>query len=633
MKIPEPHFELACVYDDGTSEAIIVPVTKLPWDTKMGRRGFLGAGLTTVAVLGAACATVPKQTESRHRRTLRTDVAKPDCSNAPRQREHGASKPDCGDVRAHADDICALAISPDSKTLASGDWGGMIKLWSLPEGALIKTLQGNTKKVEALAISPDGKTLASGDVGGTIKLWSLPEGTLVNTLEGDVATVNALAISPDGKTLASGDWGGMIKLWSLPEGALVKILKGDTQKTVDTLAISPDGKNLVTASTLSQGSSYRPSLAISPDGKTLASGGSWDETIELWSLPEGALIKTLQGPTESVEAVGTIIKVIELWRLPEGALVKTLEGHKDTVSSLVISPDGRILASGSYDGTIKLWRLPQGCLNETLQGHTEGVRALAISANGKTLVSGDVKTQIMLWSLPQGEFKSCLIDLKATPSNVKGMTYQWRNEYGQLITYTLPCGSPIPAGAVCTCNCVPGTYTPPVTNDTPRGGGSYRICTCVPVCICVPVCQAHKVLDDNSVVRTMAEEILMLMGSREFEYMRWAADNAEPALKARIHQIVDAIRAGAKPNPARWPSVDVCVARLHDADEVVALMAAQLLTQLQRRTGSRFAAWIEERIAELQSDAVRRPWYLRYAANARRVQRSTKTAGIFGSQK
>jgi hypothetical protein len=49
--------------------------------------------------------------------------------------------------------------------------------------------------------------------------------------------------------------------------------------------------------------------------------------------------------------------------------------------------------------------------------------------------------------------------------------------------YTLPCGSPVPPGAICTCNCVPGTvihHPKPVVH-------SSTICTCNKICVCVPV--------------------------------------------------------------------------------------------------------------------------------------------------
>jgi len=69
------------------------------------------------------------------------------------------------------------------------------------------------------------------------------------------------------------------------------------------------------------------------------------------------------------------------------------------------------------------------------------------------------------------------VDLTLVPSDIRGIQYTQDG-----VTYTLPCGSPIPAGAVCVCNCVPGTYCPCVAHTTCtcqsyRPGG----CTCVPV--------------------------------------------------------------------------------------------------------------------------------------------------------
>ncbi len=65
------------------------------------------------------------------------------------------------------------------------------------------------------------------------------------------------------------------------------------------------------------------SVAISPDGQTLVSG-SYDETIKVWELSTGKLIRTLTG-------------------------------HADAVWSVAISPDGQSLVSGSQDKTIKVW--------------------------------------------------------------------------------------------------------------------------------------------------------------------------------------------------------------------------------------------------------------------------------------
>jgi WD40 repeat protein len=168
-------------------------------------------------------------------------------------------------------------------------------------------------------------------------------------------------------------------------------------------------------------------------------------------------------------------------------LVKTLKGHGEWGFLVAIGPDGKLLASGSRDGTVKLWSLPDGAPMKTLQGHGIHV-SVAISLDGKLLASGDRGGSIRLWSLPDGKPLGCLIDLAASPDKVKGSTYTVTDAVtGQTLTYTLPCGSPIPSGATCACNCVPGNICQCVgvggggsSRGSGGGRGGYR-------CICMAV--------------------------------------------------------------------------------------------------------------------------------------------------
>jgi WD40 repeat protein len=350
----------------------------------------------------------------------------------------------------------SLAVSPDGKLLVSGSSGGegpssnaeaTLKLWSLPGGALLRTIKAQSGSVRSLAMSPDGRFMAFTG-SGSVSLWSFPEGTPLKTLPGRTPLygVSGVGISADGRYLAATN-SVVIHLWSLPDTALLKTF------------------------TSRQGATS--CLAFSPDGRLLISGGG---ALTLWSLPDGAQIKTLTGHAGFVDAVavspngrllasGGYDKTIKLWSLPDGALLRTLTGHASAVYAVAISPDGRLLASGSADDhAIKLWSLPDGALLKTLNGHSDQVNAVVISPDGGFLVSCSRDNSIRLWSLPDGQaLPICLMDPAWSGNWVNASRYDLNG-----VSYAVPGGFPLPPGAVCTCNTVPGSVSP-----GSGGGGIY----------------------------------------------------------------------------------------------------------------------------------------------------------------
>lgn len=89
--------------------------------------------------------------------------------------------------------------------------------------------------------------------------------------------------------------------------------------------------------------------------------------------------------------------------------VRSLTQHSGSVCSLVMSPNGRIFASGSFDRTIKLWTRA-GDLVGSLKGHVAPVLSVAFSANGQVLISGSVDDTIKLWNITNGKLLHTLVD-------------------------------------------------------------------------------------------------------------------------------------------------------------------------------------------------------------------------------
>ena len=105
-------------------------------------------------------------------------------------------------------------------------------------------------------------------------------------------------------------------------------------------------------------------------------------------------------------------------RIATAQLKATLEGHTDNVWSVAFNPDGRLLASGSWDQTVRLWEIETEQLLHTLTGHTGEVNSVAFSLDGDTLVSGSWDGTIRLWNPRTGAVKRTLTDHSGGVSSV-----------------------------------------------------------------------------------------------------------------------------------------------------------------------------------------------------------------------
>jgi WD40 repeat protein len=84
---------------------------------------------------------------------------------------------------------------------------------------------------------------------------------------------------------------------------------------------------------------------------------------------------------------------------------RELTGHVGSVYSVVFSPDGGIIASGSADHTARLWDTATGTVLRILGGHTRPVQSVAFSADGRKVTSGAGDQYSRLWDVAKGDVR------------------------------------------------------------------------------------------------------------------------------------------------------------------------------------------------------------------------------------
>lgn len=95
--------------------------------------------------------------------------------------------------------------------------------------------------------------------------------------------------------------------------------------------------------------------------------------------------------------------------------IMTLEGHKDHVRSVAFSPDGKFIASASFDNTVKVWAFNTGKLERTLEGHTSTVDFVAFSFDSEFIVSVSDR-MIKIWDTNTGDLRRTFEGHPSIPS-------------------------------------------------------------------------------------------------------------------------------------------------------------------------------------------------------------------------
>ncbi|PYK99813.1 MAG: hypothetical protein DME19_07325 [Verrucomicrobia bacterium] len=327
-------------------------------------------------------------------------------------------------ARAHAATIWDIAYSPKADVLVTASTDQTVRFWQAASLAELNVFRGHAAEVWRVAFSPDGSTLATGSKDGTVRIWGVNQTNTTDVFTRRVAFWKWPVFSADGEFVAMGE-DHRVNVRRVDNGSVSATLASAQYP----IGFSADGRELKTLGAegdlqfwdwraetnrlnriIAAGLTNVRAHAVFADSNLLAVGDR-DGNIRLRDFERGMQLASWKAHSGRISCLaispdGRILasssadeESVKLWSVPDGKLRATLAGHKLGVFNVAFSLKGNLLASASVDDTCRLWNPATGRQITVLGGHKGGAFHAAFSPDGRTLVVGTGDNKVKLWNL------------------------------------------------------------------------------------------------------------------------------------------------------------------------------------------------------------------------------------------
>lgn len=289
----------------------------------------------------------------------------------------------------------------------------------------------------ALTFDGDGSRLLSGSKGGEVKIWDTSVRPRMNALRivdqiGQYHPFHVLdgnqvaALTPDGDELFYVHESGELRHVDLHSGRPPRVITGIWEKA-RTVRLSETGSRLVVGDEnrvlyIGRRDGTHPWIGLdakggnwiagsfSRDGERIAAVHHESQEVVILDTDSGEILqRRMPFPSERLwfwnPWRGRVIAAFEDLRVQlfdpfRNEVLEEVRVSDSRAHYFALSPDGSILAAGSFQGNVTLWNMADGRLIYRLKGQPGGVHSLAFSPNGRRLftASGD-SVAIKIWDM------------------------------------------------------------------------------------------------------------------------------------------------------------------------------------------------------------------------------------------
>jgi WD40 repeat protein len=328
--------------------------------------------------------------------------------------------------------VSALAWSADGKTLAtSGAGDDSILLWEAASGKMLRRLSVPEIPSPYLHFTADGKTLLSYGNDRALRTWDVAEGKERSSFAPTPVQPNAVAFSSDGKLAAFLGSDRKVRVWDTV-----------SEKELHQWEVKPKKTG---------GDVIPGNLVFAADNRTLLAYSLNERVLRRWDVGTGREMGEItelninavsfvpqreqfcdgwgcalsQGRTASLIELATGKPRLVLTLPPPAAPVP---GGSLRFEHVVLSPDGRTIATILSDRTLRLWDTGSGKVLAERKNLPTFQNLVVFSPDGKTLATGGSSCDTLLWDVPGPAAEGRLVVKDMTTDKVAAL---WDNLLGE----------------------------------------------------------------------------------------------------------------------------------------------------------------------------------------------------------
>ena len=380
-------------------------------------------------------------------------------------------------LAGHSNAVSAVGYSRDGSHMLTASWDNTARVWDAQTGRQLHVLKGHTAQIWAAAFSPDGSQIVTASpLDKTVIVWATDSGRQLKSFSpegrfpGDGGAWS-VAFSRDGKQALLGVGSTTAEIWDPKTWEPVRRLEGygvlakpvafsaEQRRLVSGHAVwglgwdldrgqpevfGPNALNLANLASgqwshnarwlllvgrdgsselfdvfsgkrrqVFRGYATAPTLFdCSDDGRWALAGSMEESQPALWDAADGsqhplgnqpkALTSLAVSPDGRLGVTASGDMTADVWDLSTRRRLRTLKQQDEFLNSLAFSPDGKQLLSGGAYGTVALWDVATASQRRTFEGAEALVLSVAMSPDGRLIAAGLTDNRVMVWRAAGG---------------------------------------------------------------------------------------------------------------------------------------------------------------------------------------------------------------------------------------